>query len=391
LRRFLRTHPDVEDYARFRATTERRGGVWPEWPARLREGRLRQGDYSPASARYHEFVQWLATEQLSAVAGAADGRGVRLYLDLPLGAHPAGYDVWRQPELFATGASAGSPPDAFFTGGQLWNFPPVRPERSRAEGHRYFGSCLRHHMRPAGMLRIDHVMSLHRLFWVPEGHAADDGVYVRYPADELYAVVCLESWRQRCVVVGEDLGTVARDVRPAMKRSGLRGTFVLPYGRSSNPRRPLESMKARGVAALRTHDMPTFAAFWRGLDIGRRVKLGHLAPGDAPRHREARRTLRAAWTRDLRRGGWLGPKDPGTAEALRACLAFLADGTADVVLVDLEDLWGETEPHNVPGTSGDWPNWRRKARHPLEALGTLRKVADALRDLRARRAGARHR
>jgi len=389
LRRFLRTHPDVEDYARFRATTERRGRGWSEWPARLREGRLRQGDFSAASAGYHAFAQWVASEQLGAVARAADKRSVRLYLDLPLGVHPAGYDAWREGELFASGASAGAPPDAFFTGGQLWCFPPIRPERSRTEGHRYVASCLRHHMRPAGMLRVDHVMSLHRLFWVPEGHGPEDGVYVRYPADELYAVLCLESWRQRCVVVGEDLGTVAREVRPAMKRHGLRGTFVLPYGRSSNPRRPLESMKARGVAALRTHDMPTFAAFWRGLDIGRRVKLGHLAPEEAPRQREARRRLRTAWTRDLRRGGWMGSKEPGTAEALRACLAFLADSEAEVVLVDLEDLWGETEPQNVPGTSTEWPNWRRRARYSLEAFGRLRRIVDALRDLRAQRGGAR--
>jgi 4-alpha-glucanotransferase len=388
-RSFVDAHPEVAHYARFRATTERLGRPWYRWPERLRDGRLRRGDYAASAERYHAVCQWLAAEQVAAVAERAHAGSAFLYLDLPLGVHPAGYDVWRHRELFATGASAGAPPDAFFTRGQNWSFPPIRPEESRAAGHRYLAACLRHHMEPAGMLRIDHVMSLHRLFWIPDGHGPADGVYVHYPVEELYAVLSLESWRNRCVVVGEDLGTVPRDVRPAMRKHGLLRTCVLRFERGSNPRRPLESMKIDGVAALRTHDMPTFAAFWRGLDIGRRTRLGHLSPGDARREREARRRTKAAWLRDLRRGGRLRAGDPGTAAAHRACLQLLADSEAQMVLVDLEDLWSETRPQNVPGTTTEYPNWRRKARYPQEVFETMSGVLRVLRDLNRRRKARR--
>src|SRR5690606_27044500 len=145
---------------------------------------------------------------LGELSAGLRARGQRLYLDLPLGVHPAGYDVWSRRELFAGGASAGSPPDAFFSLGQNWGFPPLRPDALRETGHAYVIDVLRATLRHAGMLRIDHVMALHRLFWIPAGMEARDGVYVRYPAEELYAVHCLESARHAAVIVGEDLGTV---------------------------------------------------------------------------------------------------------------------------------------------------------------------------------------
>lgn len=383
-RGFLDARPEVVRYARFRATTERIGRPWYRWPERLRGGRIRRGDYDASAERYHAFCQWIAAEQIAAVAERARAGGASLYLDLPLGVHPAGYDVWRHPELFASGASAGAPPDAFFTRGQNWSFPPIRPADSRTGGHRYLAACLRHHMEPAGMLRIDHVMSLHRLFWIPDGHGPADGVYVHYPVEELYAVLALESWRNQCVVVGEDLGTVPRDVRPAMRRHGLLRTCVLRYERGSNPRRPLQSMKIDGVAAVRTHDMPTFAAFWRGLDIARRTRLGHLSAGEARREREDRRRMKTAWLRDLRRENRLRDREPGTARVHRACLQVLADSDARMVLVDLEDLWSETRPQNVPGTTREYPNWRRKARYPQEEFETMPGVLRVLRDLNRR-------
>ena len=383
---FLRAEPRVTDYARFRAVLEREGRPWPEWRAPARDGRLREGDWEPAVERRHALGQWLAAEQLGRVARGAAERGVRLLLDLPLGVHPAGYDVWRRPGLFARGMSAGAPPDPFFAAGQDWSFPPLVPAASRGETHAYFADCLRHQMRVAGMLRLDHVMSLHRLFWIPEGAAPTAGLYVRYPAEELYAVLCLESVRHGCAVVGEDLGTVPPEVRPEMRRNGLRRTFVLQHARGPSPRRPLRSLRIEGIAALHTHDMPTFAAFWRGLDIDARVRLGHLTAAEARHERAARRRLRGVWQEELRRGGWLASPRPRTADVLRSCLAFLADSAAEIVLVDLEDLWGETAPQNIPGTTREWPNWRRRTRHPLERFASLRSVAGALRGIAARRA-----
>jgi 4-alpha-glucanotransferase len=388
-REFLRARPEVMQYARFRAVVERLGRPWHAWPERMRRGRLRRGDGEPAAERYHGFCQWLAAGQVADVADDARARGAFLYLDLPLGVHPDGYDTWRHPALFATGASAGAPPDAFFTGGQCWGLPPIVPEASRVAGHSYWADSLRHHMRHAGLLRIDHVMSLHRLFWIPDGHGPEDGVYVRYPTDELYAVLCLESRRHGCVVAGEDLGTVPRAVRPAMRRHGLLRTCVTRFERGWDPGRPLASMKIDGVAALQTHDMPTFAAFWRGLDIALRARLGHLSPAGARREREARGRLKAAWLRDLRRASRLRVREPGTSEVLRACLAWLADSPAALVLVDLEDLWLETRAQNVPGTTTEWPNWRRKTRYPVEVFTTLPRVLRALRDVARRRAARR--
>jgi 4-alpha-glucanotransferase len=378
-RRFIRAHPEVRAYARFRATGEAQARPWQHWPARLREGRLRATDYDRQAERYHAFTQWLAASQLDAVARRARERDLLLYLDLPLGVHGAGYDTWRERELFAQGASVGAPPDAFFTRGQTWCSPPVRPSASRDQGHRYLAACLRHHMRVAGMLRIDHVMSLHRLFWIPDGHDPQHGLYVRYPARELYAIVCLESVRQGCLVVGEDLGTVPREVRPTMRRHGISRTSVMQFGP------PPAASKPEGVAGLQTHDMPTFAEFWRGSDIGRRVRLGHLTAEAARPARRDRERLKRVWLRDLRRGGWLSRHDASAAAVLRACLAFLADSPAETVLVDVEDLWGETRPQNIPGTTTEWPNWRRRTRYPLEIFATMPRVLRALSLLRERR------
>ncbi len=353
-RRFLRSHPEVRAFARYRTLAEK-------LERHTSRSSASPSDLDPAD--YHAYTQWLAVEQIDALAGRAAQRGVKLYLDLPLGVHPEGFDVWREPALFARGAEVGAPPDAFFADGQSWGFPPMHPARSRELGHRYFAACLSHPMRVAGMLRLDHVMGLHRLFWIPEGFGPAEGVYVHYPVEELYAVLCLESQRHRCIVVGEDLGTVPRSVRPAMRRHNLRRTFVLQYASDSDDKQPLAGLDVEGLASLNTHDLPTFAAFWRGLDL----------------------KLRKAWIRDLRRGGWLRGKDVGAAAALRACVAYLADSKAEVLLIGLEDLWSETRAQNVPGTTAAGANWCRKARYPFEVLAKMPRVLRVLRELHRRR------
>jgi 4-alpha-glucanotransferase len=375
---FTRSHPELDMYARFRAAMERRGTTWPHWPARMRDGRLTAADYDERTARYHTFVQWLATEQLEGVARKASKIGDGLHLDLPLGVHPEGYDVWREPHSFAREATVGAPPDTFFTRGQNWGFPPPHPDRIREHGHRYLAACLQHHMSVCGTLRIDHVMGLHRLFWIPKGFEAAEGVYVRYPAEELYALTCLESHRRRCAVVGEDLGTVPPSVRPALKRRGLKRTFVLQYACRPRSRWPLSNLPVSGVASLNTHDVPQFAGFWRGLDIDDRLDLGLLKRADARRERSRRARLLEAMLRDLRRQGRLATAHPTVRSALRGCLSFLADSDADLVMVNLEDLWMETRPQNVPGTTTERPNWRRRMRYPLEEIRRMPRTLRAL-------------
>ena len=251
----------MEDYARFRAAGERQHAPWPAWPAPLRDGVIKEGDYDEEAMRYHLYVQWLAHQQLQSLSQKAREKGVRLYFDLPLGVHPDGYDVWREPNLFVLGASAGAPPDAFFAKGQDWGLPPLHPERLREQGYRYYIACVRHLLQMAGILRIDHVMGFHRLFFVPRGMKANQGVYVRYRAEEFYALLALEAHHHQAIIVGEDLGTVPPEVRPAMERHGLHRTYVAQFSLTPDARQALLPPSSNMVASLNTHDTPTFAGF----------------------------------------------------------------------------------------------------------------------------------
>ncbi|MFQ5889059.1 MAG: 4-alpha-glucanotransferase [Gemmatimonadota bacterium] len=388
-RSFLEEVPEASDYARFRAAGERYRAPWRAWPERQRAGDLRRGDYDEEAARRHLYAQWLASAQLSAAAETARSAGAVLYLDLPLGIHPDGYDVWRERRLYAEGVAAGAPPDPFFEGGQVWGFPPFLPGRLREAGYGHYRRILRAHMRVAGVLRIDHVMGLHRLFWIPRGAPAREGVYVRYPARELYAILCIESRRHACTVVGEDLGTVPQPVRAAMDRRGILRSYVLAFGLPGREGDEPAAVPEDSLATLNTHDLYPFAAFWEGRDLEDRRRLfGDSSATDFGAALEKRRVARAALAAYLERHGRLGA--PATASrALLACLAHLAASPARYVLVSLEDLWGEVEPHNVPGTLDERPNWRRRARLTLHELAEDRRVTALLAALRrGRRAAA---
>lgn len=361
---FLANRPETADYAAFRAVGDRLRSHWQSWPAPLSDGRITAADYDEADRRFHLWAQWAAERQLSGVAERARERGAGLYLDLPVGVHGSGYDVWRERSLFAGSVSAGAPPDALFTGGQDWGFPPLIPERLRERGYDHLIACLRHHMKNASVLRIDHVMQLHRLYWVPRGLPATDGVYVTYPAEELYAILCLESHRHQTMLVGENLGTVPPEVGEALERHDLSGLFILqfevgPDGRLY--RQPPE----KSVASFNTHDMPTFRGFWEGRDIGHLERLGYLTPEQADADRDRRRQLVDAMAEVLPGGR---PEGDAFAAVLVDRLRELAASPARMVLINLEDLWGEAEPQNVPGTHREMPNWQRKAHFSLEEL-----------------------
>jgi 4-alpha-glucanotransferase len=387
--RFVEAHPALEDYARFRATVERRRVPWPAWPQPLREGVLKAGDYDEAAKRYHLYVQWVAQEQMQALSERIRSVGARLYLDLPLGVHPDGYDVWRERGMFALEAAAGAPPDAFFTKGQNWGFPPPHPEAMREQGYRYFIACLRHHLQHAGILRVDHVMGLHRLYWIPRGMEPREGVYVHYPSEEIYAVLSVESHRHRALIVGEDLGTVPRYVRSAMARHDIQRTYAMQFELRPERGRPVGVVPAASVASLNTHDMPPFAAFWGGLDIGDRLEHGLQDEDGARSERGSCQALKGSLLTSLRRRGLLKEADPNEQAVLWACLAFLSASHARVVLVSLEDLWLERRPQNVPGTWEEQPNWLRKAQYSFETFRQLPEVLDALRAVGRLRKGGR--
>lgn len=372
VRAWARQQPWLAQYAAFRAYLERHRRPWRAWPEGARSG-VRLDGTDPVARDVYAYAQWLADRQLQAVAET----GVWLYLDLPLGAHPDGFDPWQFRGLFVEGVSAGAPPDPFSALGQDWSFPPVHPQRAREDGYAYLRACLARLFRVARMVRLDHVMALHRLYWIPKGFPATEGVYVRYPADELYAAVMLEALRAGAVVVGEDLGTVPGAVRRELKRRGLWRMYVLAFEAGSEPLRP---PAADTVASLGTHDTAPFASWWEGLDLVELHGLGRMTAEQMSAERDRRRAVVTALARQL------GVRDPSPRTALQAALRWLAESPAGSVLVHLEDLWLETACHNVPGTTADQhPNWRRRLRYPVEAWDELPEVSETLQDLAARR------
>jgi 4-alpha-glucanotransferase len=381
-RRFVEANPTVEQYARFRAAGEKQQTEWQSWPQPMRDGLIKQGDYDEQSRLYHLYVQWLCREQIESLSGTARSKGVRLSFDLPLGVHPDGYDVWKEREIFATGTSAGSPPDNFFTEGQDWGFAPLHPEKIREQGYRYIIGYLRHLFQYAGIIRIDHVMGLHRLFWVPHGMEAADGIYVRYRPEERYAIFCLESQRHRVTLVGEDLGTVPRRVGPAMTRHGLNRMYVANFELTGNPNDSFRPVLPNTVASLNTHDMFPFAGFWQDMDVQKRFELGYLDQAQVQQECQNRKYLRDALVAFLRQRGLMGGSNEGdVAAVIKGCLSYLSASQAWCVLVNLEDLWQETEPQNLPGTTDEHPNWRLKAHYSFEEFSRLPGVLAALNEV----------
>ena len=390
---YLEARPDVSDYARFRAMSERHATGWHGWPSAARAGTIGPRSVDDAVTAVHEFGQFAMDRGMAALADGLHDRGQRLYLDLPVGAHGDGYDTWRERELFAWGAGAGAPPDDFFAAGQNWGFPPLRPW-APDNGHLWhFREMLRHHMGVAGIVRLDHAMGLERLFWVPDGHPARDGVYVRYPRAALFAVLAIESVRAECIVVGEDLGTVPDSIREEMDHRGLLGMYVAQFNQPEWGGATLGVPSSRQLASIDTHDTPTFAGWLHGLDIDRRHVLGQLSDELADAARAERRAQVFNLVETLVNYGVV---DAGTApddegQLLDGLLRFLGDGESPAVLVAIDDLVGERNPQNVPGTMIDRPNWVQRIRfgaHDLLADPAIGAMLDALQGCRlgARRA-----
>lgn len=376
---FVGARPALEDYAAFRAKGERERTTWTHWPAAAREGALTTADYDRRAKLYHLYVQWLCAEQADDLRGAG-ADGAALYLDFPVGVNRDGYDVWRERELFAMTASAGAPPDGLFVKGQDWGFPPFHPGASRRQGYRYFRACLRHHMAHAAMLRIDHVMGLHRSFWVPGGFSAAEGLYVHHRSREYYAVLSLESHRHRVQIVGENLGTVPPYVTDALARHKILGMHVGQFGAGTDPANALDAVPANTVASLNTHDTATFMSFWSGADIDDRLALGLLTPDQVQQEQGYRAAQREALVAYLRATNRIGD-DATPAAVLEGWLKYLAGAADEFLLINLEDLWLETAPQNVPGTWQERPNWQRKARFSLEEIRAMPEITALLRTI----------
>src|SRR5688572_6559183 len=343
----------LEEFAVFCALSEIHEGGWPAWPAELRR------PDSPAVARFaaahadrvrfHAWLQWLLDGQL-----AAAGRDVRLMQDLPIGVDPGGADAWAWQDVLVTGATVGAPPDRYNRLGQDWGLPPMAPHRLRAARYEPFIQTIRASLRHAGGLRIDHVMGLFRLFWVPRGRSPVQGGYVRYPADDLLAIVALETHRAGAVVVGEDLGTVEAGVREQLAAHRVLSYRVMWFESGAPTRYPELAM-----AAVTTHDLPTVAGLWSGADLTEQEALG-LQPG-----REAIARVREQLA-ELTGAGAATAVDEVVELAHRA----LARAPSMLVTATLDDALAVAERPNIPGTVSERPNWSLALPLPLERLET---------------------
>jgi 4-alpha-glucanotransferase len=372
---FARARPELVAYARFRSAIEDHGlppaGTGPRTAPEM-------ASLDP-SARYHLYVQWIAESQLESASG-------HLYLDLPTGVHPDGFDPWWEPAAFVEGVQGGAPPDGFFAAGQTWGFRPPHPRAIRDDRYRYPIACLRQAMRHASVLRIDHVMGWHRLYWVPDGFTAETGVYVRYHLEEMAAVVALEAHRSGTAVVGEDLGTVPDVVRTAMAEHQVLRSWVFEFEASAEDPHPEPPELA--MASIGTHDLPRFASFWDADDLDDLVGRGAQSEEWAGPERRARR----AWRDHLLSSIGEVESPEAAARALRTCLDDLADSPARLVVVDLEDLWLERRPVNRPGSGDEEPNWRARMTPTVAAIVADPVVEALLRSVeQGRTATAPHR
>lgn len=405
--RFIRDEGEaLEWFAVFQVLEEEQSGhagskVWQQWPPEYRAPR------SPAvqafanehrtRVRFFQYVQWIAAEQVADLNVQAQRlhMPVGLYQDLALGADPCGADSWMFQDVLSLGADSGAPPDALGPEGQNWGLPPINPVRLRETRYGLFIRLLRNNFRYGGAIRLDHVMALFRLFWIPKGMPASSGTYVRYPYDDLLAIVALESERSRTLVIGEDLGTVPDWVRDQLAKENILSYRVFYFERNENGSwKAPGAYPVRSMAVAGTHDLPTLRGFWSGEDIRVREGLGLFSDEntrwEAWRDRE---TQKAHILIALQKEGLLPDgitADPATAPAMsaelcRAIHVYLGRTPAWIVLANIEDALGELPQINMPGTVDSHPNWSRKLSVGLDDLlrdeGTWR-LAKVLSDLR---------
>ena len=349
--------PVLRDFATFCALAEIHGRHWPEWPDTLRHpsaaGVRTFADSSEGARRieFHEWLQWLADGQLRDAGRFREG-GVGIVQDLAVGIDRDGADGWMWQDVFALGMDVGAPPDEFNSRGQNWGLPPLDPWRLRCCGFAPWIESLRGVLRHAGGVRIDHVMGLFRLFWIPSDREPADGAYVRYPHAEMLDILALEAQRAGAVVVGEDLGTVEDEVRRELYERDVLSYKVWWFERERTP-----SWPEKALGAVTTHDLPTVAGVLDGSDYVAQQELG-MNPNEESSMRLRQRLL-----------DWTGC-DAGTeaGEVIVRAYDDLAASPCMLLVAGLEDALAVSERPNMPGTIDEWPNWRRPLPAPLDQL-----------------------
>ncbi len=368
--------------AGLRAQDHDRYWGWPVWPEELRDpagaGARAYEAQHRVEVDFYAWLQWTADRQLAAVQRLAGDLGmpIGLYGDYAVGVNPSGAETWSDQKVYRMGAGVGAPPDPLALLGQDWGIPPQDPHALIEARYRPFCELIAANMRHFGALRLDHVMALFRQWWVPVGLGATEGGYVHYPLEDLMSVLALESSRHRCLVVGEDLGTVPDEMRHAMAEFAVYSYKVLLFEKHGDGRfrRPDEYVR-RAIATVTTHDLPTLRGWWEGRDLELRDRL-ELFPGEEIRRhvyeervRDHEQLLAALEATGLDHAA--GEPEGGFSEALaHAIQVYLAKSSAGLVVLQYEDLIGMTDPVNVPGTSHEHANWQRKVTVDIDdALG----------------------
>jgi 4-alpha-glucanotransferase len=393
--------PDLHRFAIFQALSEHFAThEWGQWPPAFRD------PASPEVARFaHErqprvdffkYLQWLCAEQLSPAAASAraSGMAIGLYNDLAVSVDASSADSWCNRDLFMGDVRVGAPPDPFSEAGQEWGVVPLNPHRLKATAYAHFISLLRANMRHAGALRIDHVMGLQRLFMIPAGASPAEGTYVRFPLEDMLAIVALESRRNTCMVIGEDLGTVPAGFRERMAEANVLSCRVLYFEQEHGRfRRPQEFPQLASVCAT-THDLATLRGYWAAEDISAKARLGIFKSADEEqRARDQRAADKQALLRALEAETLL-PDDlqnkheiEWTPLLANAIHAYLARSPSLLFMVQLNDLTNELSQTNLPGSTSEFPNWRRRLSRSLEEIAADPALADAMAAISRERRG----
>jgi 4-alpha-glucanotransferase len=397
----------LDDFATWCALAERYGGDWHHWPGSLQHPAAPGvADFVAKHRRavnFHRWLQWQLDEQLAAAQSQAvrAGMGLGIMHDLAVGVHPNGADAWALQDVLALGVTAGAPPDEFNQLGQDWSQPPWRPDRLEEHEYEPFRALIRAVLRHAGGVRIDHIIGLFRLWWIPRGAPPTEGTYVRYDHEAMVGIVALEAHRAGALVVGEDLGTVERWVRDYLRARGVLGTsilwFELDREQDGGPAPiPLQAERWREycLSSVTTHDLPPTAGYLTGEHVRLRNSLD-LLTRPVEEELEANRRELDAWLAELRRVGLLdNHTDPerDQEEVVLALHRYLGRTPSRLLGLALTDAVGDRRTQNQPGTTDEYPNWRVPLAGPdgrpmlLEDVFTDRRAAALAEALRARTA-----
>lgn len=387
--------PGLHRYATWCALAAEHGPDWSTWPAELQDPNspavTRFAEDHGEEIRFHQWLQWQVAEQRATAQRDSLEAGMRLGVlhDLAVGVHPTGADAWALHQSLARGVTVGAPPDVYNQRGQDWSQPPLRPDALAEQGYAPFRDIVRAALRDSGGVRIDHILGLFRLWWIPAGLPPTEGTYVRYDHDAMIGVLALEAWRAGAVVVGEDLGTVAPGVREELSARGVLGTSVMWFEQQDGRPLPPEGYRRLCMASVTTHDLPPSAGYADLVHVDIREELGQLT-GDVAEERRAAASEIQSYVDAVRQRGLLAgdtaedgpeggsPKEISSTEDLVVALhGFVSAAPSLLYAVSVADLVGDRRAVNIPGTSDEYPNWRVPLSDSCGVVVSLEDVRDS--------------